>query len=639
MIFRKLAAWLMLASLAAPAFADPVKPLVIKSGQTQQIKSTDTLTPPNNVQYWGVAGDGTTDDGAKIASAISAAQNTSDPVVFPHTTNGYLLNSGGFPLGTYPSQTWSWPGNTSVYPSIGWFSMGSNRFQGTAIGNPEACTGFLFSPYTQTCLAITDYKIIMDPASVWSGPNTTNVGLSIGCLPNHRSPNASNVTGAGLRRNWIACVYTEVDTGQDGQPNAGGMGFGSSISTEFVNEALNIGSNHGINREINVNVYGSPTDGGISRAEFILASCGPFNTGTYSGTTSCQASVKSGKSPWGVTSEIGNGIEMGATPFTSTTAPSAQTNGFGEIVYSGSPGNYLVYPRWTNGLDIGGSVYNVTARGAVTGESGQYFRAINAAGGTDFYIDKLNGNVNTVGSVTASAYGSFGGSVAISGTAGTFRFTHYDTAGVTRWETGVDAGSESGSNAGSNFYISRKSDVGGALDAPLTINRATGLVTLADGLTVSSGTTTTQALNGTNIAASGTVTANGGVTIANGAAGTFRFLRIDSSGSERWEIGSDAAAESGSNAGSDLYISRRTDAGASNGTPLRITRSNGMVKIESALQLAGYTVSTLPTCNATYKGVIAHATDVTTVTYNATPTGGGSNDVPVYCNGTAWTIH
>lgn len=490
-----------------------------------------------NVRTNGTAGDGATDDGVKIANSIAAA-GTAGVTVFPHTANGYMLNSGGFPLGTYPSQTWSWPNNTSVYPSPAWYSLGANRFQGPAIGDPNNCTGFLFSPYTQTCLAITDYKVIMDPASVWQGDNTTNVGMSLGCLPNHRSPNTSNVTGAGLRRNWIACLYVEGDTGQDGQPNAGGSGFGSSISTELYNNALNIGSNSGIMHEDNLNIYASPTDGGITRAYFILSSCGPFNSGTFSGRTSCQASVKSGKSPWGVTSETGSAIDINATPFTSTTAPSTQTNGFGETVYSGSSGNYTVYPRWTNGVSSSGAVYNFVARGVVTGESGYYYEAVNAAGTNVFNVDKIAGNIRTTGSVTAGAYVNATGSMQITG-----------------------------------------------------------------------------------------------------PEGDFRYLTLATAGSSRWEIGVEATAESGSNVGSDFYISRRADNGSSIAYALYIKRSTGMVTMGNIMQLAGFTVSALPTCNSTTKGSMAHATDVTAVTYNTAPTGGGSLDTPVYCDGTGWKMH
>ena len=52
-----------------------------------------------------------------------------------------------------------------------------------------------------------------------------------------------------------------------------------------------------------------------------------------------------------------------------------------------------------------------------------------------------------------------------------------------------------------------------------------------------------------------------------------------------------------------------------------------------------YTVSTLPTCNSSLHGAIAAVTDATTPTYNGALTGGSTVEVPVYCNGSAWTSH
>lgn len=55
--------------------------------------------------------------------------------------------------------------------------------------------------------------------------------------------------------------------------------------------------------------------------------------------------------------------------------------------------------------------------------------------------------------------------------------------------------------------------------------------------------------------------------------------------------------------------------------------------------LSGYTVATLPTCNAAIKGSMAYVTDATTPTYNAALSGSGAVIVPVFCTGAAWTSH
>jgi hypothetical protein len=57
------------------------------------------------------------------------------------------------------------------------------------------------------------------------------------------------------------------------------------------------------------------------------------------------------------------------------------------------------------------------------------------------------------------------------------------------------------------------------------------------------------------------------------------------------------------------------------------------------VRLQGYTVAGLPTCSAGLKGALVHATDLTAVTYNVAPAGGGSLDAPVYCDGSSWRIH
>lgn len=57
------------------------------------------------------------------------------------------------------------------------------------------------------------------------------------------------------------------------------------------------------------------------------------------------------------------------------------------------------------------------------------------------------------------------------------------------------------------------------------------------------------------------------------------------------------------------------------------------------LNMGGYTVATLPTCNAALKNGIAYVTDATAPTYNAALTGGGAVGVPVFCSGAAWLSH
>jgi hypothetical protein len=77
--------------------------------------------------------------------------------------------------------------------------------------------------------------------------------------------------------------------------------------------------------------------------------------------------------------------------------------------------------------------------------------------------------------------------------------------------------------------------------------------------------------------------------VINGAAGTERNLYFDTSGLSRWQFDVNGTAETGGNAGSDLGVCRRSDAGGSLDCPIFITRSTGTVAIPDAFQVAGAT--------------------------------------------------
>lgn len=77
-------------------------------------------------------------------------------------------------------------------------------------------------------------------------------------------------------------------------------------------------------------------------------------------------------------------------------------------------------------------------------------------------------------------------SITLSGAAGTNRAVLMQTAGAQRWFAGTDSSSESGSNAGSNYGITRYADNGTAIDTPMSISRATGVVTFSQNVTFNS---------------------------------------------------------------------------------------------------------------------------------------------------------
>ncbi|WP_213775109.1 hypothetical protein [Bradyrhizobium sp. dw_78] len=70
-----------------------------------------------------------------------------------------------------------------------------------------------------------------------------------------------------------------------------------------------------------------------------------------------------------------------------------------------------------------------------------------------------------------------------------------------------------------------------------------------------------------------------------GAAGSYRLVTITSSGSNRWQFGTDATAESGSNAGANFAIYRQSDAGTTIDAPFSITRSSGIATFSEIPQL------------------------------------------------------
>lgn len=69
----------------------------------------------------------------------------------------------------------------------------------------------------------------------------------------------------------------------------------------------------------------------------------------------------------------------------------------------------------------------------------------------------------------------------------------------------------------------------------------------------------------------------------SGAAGAWRRLRFYTGTSLRWFFGADTTAEGGANAGSDWQLQRYADDGTTLlGTPVKITRSSGLVTFETA---------------------------------------------------------
>lgn len=125
-----------------------------------------------------------------------------------------------------------------------------------------------------------------------------------------------------------------------------------------------------------------------------------------------------------------------------------------------------------------------TWTGAQTFEDGVTTNTLSVSGTTSHTgLVTMSGGLTVVGGTT-----SLDGSNIISGAIGTNRTLQFNSvAGATsnpRWLVGADSSPEPGANQGSNFGIVSYTDAGVVIGTPLGINRQTGVVTLAYGLTV-----------------------------------------------------------------------------------------------------------------------------------------------------------
>ncbi|MFM0243773.1 hypothetical protein [Paraburkholderia sediminicola] len=174
---------------------------------------------------------------------------------------------------------------------------------------------------------------------------------------------------------------------------------------------------------------------------------------------------------------------------------------------------------WNNGISLryiasGGTALAVPNNTLLTGAT--------TGGGTVTLAQVDTGNNLQIGANAASANFNTG-TVSINGAAGSTRQFQTQTGGVGRWQLRTSNEAESGSNAGSNLNIDRLSDAGAYIDSPVNINRASGLVTLADNLTVP-GTMNAGAVQSSGVklnpVLTGTTSSIGGSALAAGACST-----------------------------------------------------------------------------------------------------------------------
>jgi hypothetical protein len=145
---------------------------------------------------------------------------------------------------------------------------------------------------------------------------------------------------------------------------------------------------------------------------------------------------------------------------------------------------------WNNGISLrfiasGGTALavpnNTLLTGATTGGGAVTLAQVDTS--NILQIGASAASINLNAALVGSTAGFTGES--ISQPAGNTRSIQFQSSGISRWQLRVDNSAESGSNAGSNFNIDRYNDAGSFQDSPINISRASGNVTIADGLIVS----------------------------------------------------------------------------------------------------------------------------------------------------------
>ncbi|ABP63590.1 tail fiber protein [Burkholderia phage BcepGomr] len=212
---------------------------------------------------------------------------------------------------------------------------------------------------------------------------------------------------------------------------------------------------------------------------------------------------------------------------------------------------------------------------AVSGDNNAGDLYINRSDDAGNYVEspivvrRSNGRVD-IGNGGLQVWGNcamMGGAVdryfTIDTSANRYRAFTINTSGKPRWQWGVSGEVEGGGNNGSNFYISRWADDGTGLDTTFTINRASGQAGFNRNLVVRGNPDGAAAANLT----------------LDSAKGQYKSIKFNAAGLQRWEIGCDAANESGNNNGTDWFLSRYNDAGAFIDVPFRIYRASGNVQI------------------------------------------------------------
>ncbi|WP_286962736.1 MULTISPECIES: hypothetical protein [unclassified Cupriavidus] len=188
-------------------------------------------------------------------------------------------------------------------------------------------------------------------------------------------------------------------------------------------------------------------------------------------------------------------------------------------------------------------------------------------------IQLLNPAGSTIGQAILSTGPStppVWGGVTLSSVTGTLAVANGGTGATTAANARTNLGAAATSGNLSQFAATTSAQLAGILSD----ETGTGAAVFAASPTFSG----TAAFAGIT-ATSGTV--NGNVSLNYTSAATQRSINWTNSGSPRWFLQNDGATESGSNAGSNLILSRFSDAGSFISNPVTVNRASGLTTLTS----------------------------------------------------------
>ena len=243
---------------------------------------------------------------------------------------------------------------------------------------------------------------------------------------------------------------------------------------------------------------------------------------------------------------------------------------------------------------IGGA--GTAGKAALAGETESDVRdAISAVGNLDVRLDDsrptIDGSV-TVAKLDATLAAAHGSPHLVTNTdGGTLNSTNDTDATTKQSRLGVGHYTNAENPFYAMFMASNSSDnivnVGGGTslgNAATQIYLSTGADNTTPTGTIRTHINTAGAMNhygnlnvGDSVAAQRTIT-------FNASAGQYRIFEFQSDGTARWHIRVNNVAETGSDAGSNLQIVPRTDAGGSNPAALEINRASGVVTLRHQLE-------------------------------------------------------